>query len=315
MKKELLIGLVVVGAIVLATPEFSSGMKLPTDWEEAGDSGKSEQLNTENGDSGDSLMDSIKGFFLPPGELVDESINGNSSVESVKKEKQKKKEKKASSHAEPEMETSKKGAPFEIITETVDTFFVKGSGIEKADGSKSKGSKSDTSKSDTSNSENASADSHVVDQPEGTLIGSSAVYAYYTGEAAYNVELACSYNYGVYIPSGGEYSAFAVLGDGGADMGFHEADGLMADGSRVPMYGSGICPVTTAIYQAGRDAGLTILEANDHVGAASAYAAAGDQAMFNYPDSNLRMENDFGYAVELYVGYHDGVIYAEWYAL
>ncbi len=151
------------------------------------------------------------------------------------------------------------------------------------------------------------------DNPYAELIGKSNISANYADEAAYNVQLAVDYHQNVVIPAGGTYNAFSVLGDGGEDKGFKPARGLLSDGTIELLYGSGICPVTTAVFQAGRDAGLTILEAHDHVGAESSYAGAGDQAMFNYPTSNLRMRNDFDYPVSLYISYSGTSIYAEWY--
>lgn len=136
------------------------------------------------------------------------------------------------------------------------------------------------------------------------VYGSAYISAGYTGNAGINVSRACELNNGVVIPAGGTYCASNYIGAGDASMGFVEAMGLMADGSSVPMYGSGICPVTTAIYQAGRDAGLEVVARQPHVGGACSYAPEEEnQAMYNYGTSDLVMVNPYPYPIELKCGY------------
>lgn len=137
-------------------------------------------------------------------------------------------------------------------------------------------------------------------------IGSASYAIGYTGNAAVNVSRACELNNDIIIPAGGTYRASDYIGSGSYDKGFVDAPGLMSDGSRPMMPGSGICPVTTYIYQAGKDAGLTVVERNDHSGAACSYADAGEQAMYNYGSSDLVMVNPYDHDIKLSCSY-DGV--------
>ncbi len=139
-----------------------------------------------------------------------------------------------------------------------------------------------------------------------TVIGSASYAIGYAGNAGQNVSRACELNNEVIIPAGGTYRASDYIGSGSYDMGFVDAPGLMSNGSTPLMPGSGICPVTTYICKAGRDAGLTILEANDHSGASCAYAAPGEQAMYNFGTSDLVMANPYDHPIKITCSYVDG---------
>lgn len=282
MKKVLLIIISLLGLVVITNTNIVARFSGdPAGYESREDLDAREESGAET-DFLDSIVASIKDFILPKSEEPEQESEPVEVAEKTETEKP--------AQSDTSREKPKREEPIvkkETVEEEPET-------VEEVDDS-------------CQEEENATT---TIEE----LIGNASVPAAYTGAPAHNVQLACDYHYGVVIPPDGVYSAFDILGDGGESMGFEAAAGLLSDGTTVDMFGSGICTVTTTIYQAGRDAGLTVVEVNDHVGAESSYAAAGDQAMFNYPTSDLKMRNDFDYPVVLYMGYHDGVIYAEWYS-
>lgn len=149
-----------------------------------------------------------------------------------------------------------------------------------------------------------------------TVIGTASCAIGYSGNAGVNVSRACELNNNIVIPAGGTYSASTYIGAGDASMGFVEATCLNSDGTTFEAYGGGICPVTTYIYQAGRDAGLDVVKRQEHQGGDSytcPYAPnAEDQAMYNYGTSDLVMVNNTGKDIVLNCSYVNGVISATW---
>lgn len=106
----------------------------------------------------------------------------------------------------------------------------------------------------------------------------------------YNICLALDQLNGLTLAPGDVFNWETVLGANSKDQGYMDAP--VYEGEQV-VYGEGggVCVASTALFQAARAAGMTILERHDHsmpVG----YASPGDEAAVSYGSANLIFQND-----------------------
>ncbi|MEG1427639.1 MAG: VanW family protein, partial [Oscillospiraceae bacterium] len=110
---------------------------------------------------------------------------------------------------------------------------------------------------------------------------------------------------GVVLNPGEEFSFNGTVGDSTYDgSGFLPAGGLM-NGVLIPMYGGGICQVSSTIYGAALRAGMKITLRECH-SSPSSYVPIGLDATVSYDDLDFRFENSLAYPAYI-VGYMDDV--------
>ena len=128
----------------------------------------------------------------------------------------------------------------------------------------------------------------------------------------YNICLALDQLNGLTLAPGDVFNWETVLGANSIDQGYMEAPVFEGD-QVVYGEGGGVCVASTALFQAARAAGMTILERHDHsmpVG----YASPGDEAAVSYGSANLIFQNDTYETVYFTTSYSYGEITVSCYA-
>ena len=125
------------------------------------------------------------------------------------------------------------------------------------------------------------------------LVG--AYETFYGGVAnrIHNVQLVAHLIDDHYIAPGAAFSFNATTGERTADKGFLEAP-VIINGELETGLGGGVCQVSTTIFNAAYEAGLTITERTNHALYISHYPQGRD-ATVNYPDIDLKFVNDTGH--------------------
>ena len=95
------------------------------------------------------------------------------------------------------------------------------------------------------------------------------------------------------IAPGEEFSFNGTTGERTPDKGFLEAP-VIINGELKTGLGGGICQVSTTTFNAAYEAGLSITERTNHALYISHYPLGRD-ATVNYPDTDLKFENDTGH--------------------
>jgi vancomycin resistance protein YoaR len=106
----------------------------------------------------------------------------------------------------------------------------------------------------------------------------------------HNVRLVAQLIDGALIAPGATFSFNDTTGDRTADKGFLEAP-VIINGELQTGLGGGVCQVSTTVFNAAYDAGLSIEERTNHALYISHYPLGRD-ATVNYPDLDLRFRND-----------------------
>jgi len=117
----------------------------------------------------------------------------------------------------------------------------------------------------------------------------------------HNISLASQNLNGYVLKSNEVFSFNEVLGDRTEEKGYRDA-AVIVKGKKEEDCGGGVCQVSTTLYQAAQNAGMTILERNSHQKEVP-YAAQGEDAAVNYGSLDLRFKNNLGVPVvfELYI--------------
>lgn len=133
---------------------------------------------------------------------------------------------------------------------------------------------------------------------EARAMGITGVVASYTtvyggdSNRLHNVRLVATLIDDHLIGPGETFSFNATTGERNADRGFLEAP-VIINGELETGLGGGVCQVSTTVFNAAYEAGLPILERTNHALYISHYPTGRD-ATVNYPDTDLRFENDTG---------------------
>jgi vancomycin resistance protein YoaR len=109
----------------------------------------------------------------------------------------------------------------------------------------------------------------------------------------HNVQLVAHLIDDHFIAPGEEFSFNGTTGERTPDKGFLEAP-VIINGELKTGLGGGICQVSTTTFNAAYDAGLSITERTNHALYISHYPLGRD-ATVNYPDTDLKFENDTGH--------------------
>lgn len=147
----------------------------------------------------------------------------------------------------------------------------------------------------------ASAEPVVVDAgPPPPFLYSSASHVELkdaTPETWANIQIAADKLQGLRLAPGERFSFNKRVGERTADAGFKEST-ILFMGVEQKGIGGGVCSVSTALYQAVMQAELAVLERHPHSRPRS-YAGPGRDAAVNWPDLDLRFQNDKAHEIQL----------------
>lgn len=130
---------------------------------------------------------------------------------------------------------------------------------------------------------------------------------YTTGAAErnHNIHLAADLlNNSIIEANGGEWSFNEIAGECNEEKGFQPA-GSIVNGEVTDEIGGGICQVGTTVFNAVYELGVPVLERHNHSVYISSYPAGRDAAI-NWPDQDLRWQNDTASDMLLSTSYTDG---------
>lgn len=113
-------------------------------------------------------------------------------------------------------------------------------------------------------------------------------------------------NHSTVSGNGGIWSFNEVAGNCSEESGFKEANAIIS-GEYVQDFGGGICQVATTVFNAAYEAGLPILERNNHMFHSASYPAGRDAAIA-YPSLDLKWENDTSAEIILLTSYTDSSV-------
>jgi vancomycin resistance protein YoaR len=108
----------------------------------------------------------------------------------------------------------------------------------------------------------------------------------------HNVRLVARLVDGALIAPGAEFSFNETTGERSAERGFLEAP-VIINGELQNGIGGGVCQVSTTVFNAAFEAGISITSRTNHALYISHYPQGRD-ATVNYPDTDLRFQNDTG---------------------
>jgi vancomycin resistance protein YoaR len=106
----------------------------------------------------------------------------------------------------------------------------------------------------------------------------------------HNVRLVAQLVDGALIAPGSEFSFNATTGERSPERGFREAP-VIINGELQNGIGGGVCQVSTTVFNAAFEAGLSITSRTNHALYISHYPQGRD-ATVNYPDLDLKFQND-----------------------
>jgi vancomycin resistance protein YoaR len=106
----------------------------------------------------------------------------------------------------------------------------------------------------------------------------------------HNVRLVAQLVDGALIPPGAEFSFNQTTGERSPERGFLEAP-VIINGELQNGIGGGVCQVSTTVFNAAFEAGLSITSRTNHALYISHYPQGRD-ATVNYPDLDLKFQND-----------------------
>ena len=106
----------------------------------------------------------------------------------------------------------------------------------------------------------------------------------------HNVQLVARLVDGALIAPGAEFSFNGTTGERSPERGFREAP-VIINGELQTGIGGGVCQVSTTVFNAAFEAGLSITSRTNHALYISHYPQGRD-ATVNYPDTDLKFKND-----------------------
>lgn len=127
-------------------------------------------------------------------------------------------------------------------------------------------------------------------------------------ERVHNIRLAVSAIDEYELASGAEFSFNRVVGERTPERGYLDAP-VIINREKQSDCGGGVCQVSTTIYQAAEQAGMTILERHSHQKEAG-YAEAGRDAAVDYGNLDMRFVNEREKAVKIKVLLENGKVSA-----
>ncbi len=108
----------------------------------------------------------------------------------------------------------------------------------------------------------------------------------------HNVQLVARLIDGAVVAPNAEFSFNGTTGERSEDKGFLEAP-VIINGELQTGLGGGVCQVSTTVFNAAFEAGLSITSRTNHALYISHYPQGRD-ATVNYPDTDMRFQNDTG---------------------
>ena len=132
-------------------------------------------------------------------------------------------------------------------------------------------------------------------------------------ESIYNMKLAFRIVDGTVLYPGETFSFMHYM-DYADSYGGFQAGNVIMNGILVPSSGGGICQASTTLYGVALDAGMTIVERNNH-GIPSSYVQKGLDAMVSSGYSDFRFRNDYSTPIYLDTAYGERTMYAYIYGL
>ena len=122
------------------------------------------------------------------------------------------------------------------------------------------------------------------------LVGGYETFYGGVANRIHNVQLVAHLIDNHLIAPGAEFSFNATTGERSSDKGFLEAP-VIINGELKTGLGGGVCQVSTTVFNAAYEAGLSITDRTNHALYISHYPLGRD-ATVNYPDTDLRFVND-----------------------
>ncbi|MCH5188174.1 MAG: VanW family protein [Oscillospiraceae bacterium] len=114
-----------------------------------------------------------------------------------------------------------------------------------------------------------------------------------------NINIACGAINGTVLEPGGSFSFNTAVGRRTEDRGYSDAP-VLVDGHKEKGCGGGVCQVSSTLYMAALNAGLSITERHAH-SEGVAYAPRGKDATVVYGEKDLCFTNSLTEPVTLYV--------------
>jgi len=125
---------------------------------------------------------------------------------------------------------------------------------------------------------------------------------------ASNIELAAKTINGHIVQPGETFSFNETVGPTNQKRGYKKGT-IFIQGEKHEGFGGGVCQVSTTIFNAAEDAGMTILERHDH-SLPVTYAKSGEEAATSYGGIDFKFQNDKPHPVVINCAVKDGKITA-----
>ena len=122
----------------------------------------------------------------------------------------------------------------------------------------------------------------------------------------HNIMLASDTIDGCIVYPGEIFSFNETLGPTSRRCGYKKST-IFIKGNKYEGYGGGVCQVSTTLYNAAVNAGMTIIERHDHSRKVP-YAKKGEDAATSYVGIDFKFQNDLSFPVVIYSYIDDGTI-------
>ncbi len=140
---------------------------------------------------------------------------------------------------------------------------------------------------------------------DGQVIGSLTLPLYPHDEtnepSNTNAQLACNKINGYTIQPGETFSYSNAVGMRTPENGYVQAHVIGGWD-----YGGGVCKISSALYNAAKQSGCTIVERHPHSSPVDYMPAGTKDAAINYPNKDLRFKNTLGYPISISATYDEG---------
>lgn len=107
----------------------------------------------------------------------------------------------------------------------------------------------------------------------------------------HNIKVGAEKFNGVLVKPNEEFSFNTILGEVGAEQGYLP-ELVIKNNKTVPEYGGGLCQVSTTVFRAALNAGLSITERKNHAYVVRYYGTPGMDATIYPPHPDLKFKND-----------------------
>ena len=123
---------------------------------------------------------------------------------------------------------------------------------------------------------------------------------------ANNIRLAAKAIHGHVVQPGKVFSYNETVGPTNKKRGYEKST-VYVEGEKKQGVGGGVCQVSTTLFNAAQEAGMTILERHDH-SLPVTYAQSGKEAATSYGGIDFKFKNEKDYAVVIHAAVKDGEI-------